>query len=134
MQYTSLIDMSSVFVLESDMTLPDVFISFIKVMLSSPTEWEKAKSKGKPPKPAMDEDVPDMYSAVCIELNNYSTTFSTSNGSCDISFLLSTTTGVVTPVIFHKILSSVGWNRNDSIRSRRPTSTKGTHEIQSSIK
>ena len=84
--------------------------------------------------PAMDEDVPDMYSAVCIELNNYSTTFSTSNGSCDISFLLSTTTGVATPVIFHKILSSVGWNRNDSIRSRRPTSTKGTHEIQSSIK
>ena len=46
--------------------------------------------------PAMDEDVPDMYSAVCIELNNYSTTFSTSNGSCDISFLLSTTTGVAT--------------------------------------
>ncbi|EJD02658.1 SET domain-containing protein [Fomitiporia mediterranea MF3/22] len=45
-----------VFVLGTDLELPDVMISFLKLLLLSKLEWEKARSKSKPPKPKLDMD------------------------------------------------------------------------------
>jgi SET domain-containing protein 6 len=46
-----------VFILDADLDIPDTMISLIKLVLLSPGEWEKARNKGKPPKPKVDIEV-----------------------------------------------------------------------------
>ncbi|KAG5639450.1 hypothetical protein H0H81_001572 [Sphagnurus paluster] len=46
-----------VFVLESDLELPEPLISLIRLLLLNQEDWDVAKTKGKPPKPKVDADV-----------------------------------------------------------------------------
>lgn len=52
-----LITFSSTFVLETDLTLPDQLISFIRLLLLPKEEWDKTRDKGKLPKPKIDRDL-----------------------------------------------------------------------------
>ena len=52
-----LIMSSSTFVLETDLTLPDQLISFIRLLLFPKEEWDKTRDKGKLPKPKIDGDL-----------------------------------------------------------------------------
>jgi SET domain-containing protein 6 len=45
----------SVFALDLSELLPDPFVSFSRLLLSPPQDWTRAREKGKPPKPKMDE-------------------------------------------------------------------------------
>jgi len=45
---------SDVFVLETNLELPESLISLLRLLLSPDDEWEKARDKGKPPKPKID--------------------------------------------------------------------------------
>lgn len=42
------------FVLESDLVLPPLLISLARLLVIDAGEWEKARDKGKPPKPNVD--------------------------------------------------------------------------------
>ncbi|KLO09098.1 SET domain-containing protein [Schizopora paradoxa] len=44
-----------VFVLDRSAPVPDVLVSFSKLLLLSEDDWGKAQSKGKPPKPKLDD-------------------------------------------------------------------------------
>ena len=48
---------SSVFVIESDLEIPPVLIAFVRLLIIEAGEWEKARDKGKPPKPKVDENI-----------------------------------------------------------------------------
>ena len=43
--------------LETNLELPESLISLLRLLLSPDDEWEKARDKGKPPKPKIDERV-----------------------------------------------------------------------------
>lgn len=47
----------SVFVLEMDYAIPDSFISLVKLLTGAAQDWDKARDKGKPPRPKMDAQV-----------------------------------------------------------------------------
>lgn len=47
----------SAFVLETDLQLPESLIALARVLLSLDGEWEKARDKGKMPKPKIDDQV-----------------------------------------------------------------------------
>ena len=49
-----LLHLFSVFVLEHSSPLTDEVISFTKLLFLPTAEWEKARDKGKPPKPKLD--------------------------------------------------------------------------------
>ncbi|KAE9389886.1 SET domain-containing protein, partial [Gymnopus androsaceus JB14] len=49
-----------VFVLDTDYECPEEMISLIRLLYLSPDEWEKARGKGKPPKPKLDLQVLDL--------------------------------------------------------------------------
>lgn len=44
----------SVFVMDTTSALPDALVALIRLLLSSPEEWNKCRDKGKPPKPKSD--------------------------------------------------------------------------------
>ncbi|KAG6891484.1 hypothetical protein C0992_005622 [Termitomyces sp. T32_za158] len=46
-----------VFMLEADLELPALLVSFIRLLLLDKDEWESTKTKGKPPKPKIDAPV-----------------------------------------------------------------------------
>ncbi|GLB37803.1 putative set domain-containing protein [Lyophyllum shimeji] len=46
-----------VFVLESDLELPEPLLSFVRLLLLNQADWESARAKSKPPKPKIDTDV-----------------------------------------------------------------------------
>lgn len=65
---------SSVFVFEAELDLPEAFISLIRLLLLSQTEWEKARNKGKPPKAKIDAEVVAIAeNALLSRLNEYPT-------------------------------------------------------------
>jgi len=68
-----------VFVLDLESPVPDVLISFSKLLLISEDDWEKGKSKGKPPKPKLDDDrtVSVILDALRKRLRDYPTSFET---------------------------------------------------------
>ncbi len=70
----------SVFVLDLESPVPDVLISFSKLLLISQDDWEKGKSKGKPPKPKLDDDrtVSVILDALRKRLREYPTSFEVS--------------------------------------------------------
>ncbi|KAF9001800.1 SET domain-containing protein [Hymenopellis radicata] len=43
--------------LDSDLEIPPALISLVKLISLSPDDWPKLKSKGKPPKPKLDQEV-----------------------------------------------------------------------------
>ncbi|KAI5116691.1 hypothetical protein M0805_002853 [Coniferiporia weirii] len=45
------------FVLEANTALPDSLVSFLKLLLCPEPDWEKARDKGKPPKPKLEAQV-----------------------------------------------------------------------------
>lgn len=47
----------SIFILDSDLELPQALVSFIHLLLLPGDEWEKLKAKSKPPKPKVDNEV-----------------------------------------------------------------------------
>ena len=53
--YHSCLRLHSVFALDLSDLIPPPFISFARLLLAPPPEWEKAREKGKPPKPKMDK-------------------------------------------------------------------------------
>ncbi|KAH8118945.1 SET domain-containing protein [Phellopilus nigrolimitatus] len=64
-----------VFILETNLSVPDSLVSFFKLLMSSSTEWEKMRDKGKPPKPKMDVDVLMLVLALLVKrLEKYPTT------------------------------------------------------------
>ena len=64
----------SVFVLESDLELPQL-ISLVRLLLLPLDEWAKARDKGKPPKPKVDlEALNIIYDVFDLRLKGYPTT------------------------------------------------------------
>ena len=50
----------SVFVLEADLELPALLVSFIRLLLLDEEEWKSIKMKSKPPKPKTDAQLLDI--------------------------------------------------------------------------
>lgn len=46
--------------LEADLELPELLVSFIRLLLLDEDEWKSVKTKGKPPKPKIDAPVLDI--------------------------------------------------------------------------
>ncbi|KAF8070798.1 hypothetical protein FPV67DRAFT_1488737, partial [Lyophyllum atratum] len=64
-----------IFVLESDLELPEPLVSFVRLLLLSEGDWETAKTKGKPPKPKVDiETLNTVYDVLETRLKAYPTT------------------------------------------------------------
>ncbi|KAG5646254.1 hypothetical protein DXG03_004081 [Asterophora parasitica] len=64
-----------VFVLESDLELPEPLISLVRLLLLKQSEWETAKGKGKPPKPKVDADsLSIIHDVLQTRLKSYPTT------------------------------------------------------------
>ncbi|TDL26018.1 SET domain-containing protein [Rickenella mellea] len=64
-----------VFVIEMDHVIPDDFVSLTKLLMSSTQEWEKARDKGRPPKPKLDAQVlPILLATLEARLRLYSST------------------------------------------------------------
>jgi len=53
-----------VFVLETDLEVPESFVSLICLLLMPVGEWERARDKAKPPKPKVDEQVSSLMLSV----------------------------------------------------------------------
>lgn len=65
----------STFVLEFDLELPLAMISIIRLLLLPAGEWEKARDKGKPPKPKADQEVLVIMADVLVQrMKEYATT------------------------------------------------------------
>jgi N-lysine methyltransferase SETD6 len=47
----------SIFVLETDLELPEALVSLVRLLIMSDGEWKKARDKAKPPKPRIDGQV-----------------------------------------------------------------------------
>lgn len=72
----------SVFVFETDLGLPEPFVSLARLLLLPESEWEKAKDKGKPPKPKTDGLVLSLIlHVVRRRLEEYPTTLEVRNAS-----------------------------------------------------
>ncbi len=56
--------MASVLELDSDLEIPPALISLVKLISLSSDDWPKLKSKGKPPKPKLDQEVVEVLQEV----------------------------------------------------------------------
>jgi hypothetical protein len=65
----------SVFILDYEYDLPQVIISFVRLLLLSGVEWEKVREKSKPPKAKLEGVLCDiLISALDKRLDEYPTT------------------------------------------------------------
>ncbi|KAH7912417.1 hypothetical protein BJ138DRAFT_1083668 [Hygrophoropsis aurantiaca] len=63
-----------VFVLETDLSVPEALPSLVRLLLLTETDWEKARDKGKPPKGKVDSQVISLLLQVLSQrLNEYPT-------------------------------------------------------------
>ncbi|KAF5380369.1 hypothetical protein D9615_004738 [Tricholomella constricta] len=107
------------FVLESDLELPEPLISLIRLLLLEQGEWETARRKGKPPKPKVDAVILSIVHDVLeTRLKAYPTTLQEDEGK--VSEQISTN-------VKHAIVVRMGEKRilHDTLMKVRDLQTQG---------